>query len=176
MFVNKRWVNLDGAIIPPGYLNAPMLEPNSIAFIGDERAIIACSNYITKQESWLSKGLDITVTDNLYKASYVIALNELGYAYANVLTRIKNFVWVLINSSSIYLDSRYTHSYAKRINEYSKVVGGAGGKMLTDTLDIFFEEFITLAIHNNSSKNPAEPFKSNVTIFDRIFHELNRSK
>lgn len=178
LFKDKLWINLDGAIIPDKLLT---IDKNNvdcayIGFIGNERVVTSFSNYVNSEDSWITLNTGIKATQNLQDATYIISLDDLGFSLTNLLTRTKRFIQVPFNEKTAYwLDSRYTHVY-KRLNEYSTIVGGGGSKLLKDTMDVFFEEYIALALHNNTSDNPAINFTSNVSIFDRIFHELNRSK
>ena len=174
LFKNKIWINLDGAIIPDQLLIKKEQQGATVGIIGEEREIIALTNYINSEEN-RAKDVGFEVVVDLNKANYIVSLTDLGFSLTNVFTRIKPFVQIPYNDKTAhFLDSRYTHNH--KIKQLAAIVGGGGSKVLKEVLDVFFEEFLTLSVHNVTSDNPAVPYISNISIFDRIFHELNRSK
>ena len=177
MLAKKVWVNLDGAVISNdlGLYHPDVVEPATIHFIGSDRVVAACTAFANSEDGYLHTIAGVKPIDDPIRAQYVISFDTLGYSISNALTRAKQFVWIPSSSSSVFLDTRYTHPYAGRITNFASVVGGASGKMFKDAFEELIEEFITLALHINTTENPPVAFDSNVTIFDRIFHELNRS-
>lgn len=173
--IKGGWINLDGCTHEVVVSDSDVRDSINIgAYYSDEsKAIWHMYEAYLDSNSFLGEEIQVKAT-SLGDANVLVSFETVPPILANVYAKLLPFVWFEYDREhSLYLDSRFTHVYAKQFKPFLHMEGSA--KM--DRLKELFEEFTTtlLSLYLHSKVNEIPKFTSNADIIGRIYNTLVRA-
>lgn len=167
-YPDKRVFLLDGCtplhIVPPT-LN--MTQKINIVSLDTK------SDFWVKFSRFILQSEKFTVSNTIGANSVGIAFHPMGGALATNMSHKLFHIMVQHSDASIYLDSRSNHYLGSRLANLVNMGGEAPNKPFKDAFELLLEDLLTLLEH--SAKKPIVKFASSHNVFDRIFHEINKT-
>lgn len=168
-YPDKRIILLDGCV--PETLKAPIINLN------EKIGIVSLD---ANQDFWRKFSRFVAESDRFHIATS-IGRNCVGIAFRpmssvlaiNMTHKLYHIQSAYDTLSSIYLDSRCNHHLFKRLGHLVNMGGEAPNKPFREAFELLLEDLD--AILGHTARSPIFKFTSNVTIYDRIFHEINRT-
>ena len=114
------------------------------------------------------------VVTDVKEVDIAISMYPLGYGLTyQFVNKFPFFVTAFHEETSTILDARSIHHLDKRLGAIIDVKGSAYTPQIKEELKIFSETLVTLVGHLQTTKNELFRYKTNQSLMDRIFHQLN---
>lgn len=172
-YPEKRFINLDGCT--PSKLKSIEVSdiPIKLPLLSLDANKDIWSKFTEHLIKYHNKKYQIVL--DMPKHAIGIAFYPMGNVLATFMSHKLRHIMVEYNEfSSVYLDARCNHRISKAIGSLIHVQGGGTAQKIRETFDVFLDELSVLLDH--SKKHELFKFTSNVTIYNRIFNEINRSE
>lgn len=165
----KRYIILDGCT--PANVKPPILslqqKINIVSLDENQDFWRKFSSYVMGRDS------EFTISPSISSNAVGIAFRPLSPTLSVNMAHKLYHIMAPYHESSIYLDTRCNHHLYSKFERLINMGGEAPSKPFKDAFEILLEDLSALL--NHSANHPLIKFTSNVTIFDRIFHEINKT-
>lgn len=165
----KRYIILDGctpATIKPSILSLTQ-KINLVSLDENKDFWRKFSSYVMSRES------NFTIGAAISRNSVGIAFRPISPTLSINMVHKLYHIMAPYHESSIYLDTRCNHHLYSKFERLINMGGEAPSKPFKDAFEVLLEDLNALI--NHSVNHPLLKFTSNVTVFDRIFHEINKT-